>query len=650
MLKCTHIRIRDNNDYDFNVENLIKSLEAKYKVDFRCLPRWKELVQCLHVAGTDCKRRIQEARLRKKMIINKLYIQSTRPSPFELTSGLCRTASKWRKMEADLKKLKSAEALEINTEAPILTESGGTENLHPNTSISSASQRISSIELEPSKIDVEVQVELEVPGSHLPAVISTNPHKLLSPLGSHSYDIGYTRKSQFSVSEAPSESVKEEWKYLKPTSSVVCIPTPIILTSNTLDQQFVQFTVVNCAGDYMHIRFKSVMDHSSFLTAKIFPAIPKRLYPGIPVLYKLIFRLKKQEEFNSGLYFKVGGDVCDNIPPEALCIPIVSAFSKIHTVIVSETITMPPVYPWHIKRSGKYSTATIKISVMDPYYYHLHIYKRLIDLSKESDMGLSLQASGVNTQSVEEREMDYVADDATIVSMPKVENGTDSINIIESMDYIVKSIIELALNTFVFESTYLFLKPYEKLKIPVYFTKCERIGYHNSYYELELLEPETEKLIMTKTLKVFAEVLPHPIQIQPKILDMSNSPITHGYIEDHFVITNHHKLYLATIKIKLTTKMKKIINVSPMETTVPALTSVRFRVKFCSRGFMSATQEPFEDLVYFTFKIIVLGHKSVYENVPPLFYEVIAPCAVEFKKVYNEKYFKEESSLVLNLD
>lgn len=649
---CTHIRIRDTNDYDLDVENFIKSLETEYKIDFRCLPNWEYLVQRLHVAIIDGKRKIQGAHLRKNMIIEKLYMQSTRPSPFELTSRLCRTASKWRKIEMNRKNRRIPVAVELASESEsftMLVEQSQT--LHPNTIVSTESLT-SQLELtkpDPSIVEVSVGTATGqeiLPNSHLPVAIFTNPHKLISPLGSQS-SCGMSFKSLLYENEATLECVKEEWQYLTPTSSVVCIPTPIILANNTLEQQFVQFTVINCASEYMHIRFKSVMDNSIFLTTKILPAIPKRLFPGMPVVFKLFFTLKNQEEFKSGLYFKVGGDVYDDAPPEALCIPMYSEFVKMHSVMVSDTITMPPVYPWHIKRNGKYSTATVNISVNDPYTYHLHIYKRLIDLTKELEISLSVKATGPNTESEEEREVDINEDTKPILSLEKNENSSESINIVDSIDFIVKSVIELALDTFLFESTYVYLKPYEKVKIPVYFTKNEHIGYHNSYYEFELLEPETEKLIMTKTLKVFAEVLPHPIKIHPNILDMSESQVSHGYLEDHFEITNSHKL-AATIQIKLTPKMKKMFTVEPMESTVLPLSSVHFVVRFCSRDLSSV--RPNEDLVHFTFKIIVRGHKSVFENVPPFFYEVIAPCAVQFKKVYNEKYFKKEPSLVMDLD
>ncbi|KAF9424817.1 hypothetical protein HW555_000118 [Spodoptera exigua] len=222
----------------------------------------------------------------------------------------------------------------------------------------------------------------------------------------------------------------------------------------------------------------------------------------------------------------------------------------------------------------------------------------------------------------------------------RIEIQSETIFGPESIACIVKDIIELALDTFILESTYSYLKPHETAKIPVYFTKVERTGYHQCYYDLQFINTKTEDVALTKIVKVFAEVLPHPIKVHPLILDMSKSPVNHGYCEDIFVVSNTHKLYPATIKIKLTTKMKKIIYVEPMEATVAESSSVPFTVKFCSRDFLSV--KPCEDLVHFTFKIVILGYKEVYENVPPYFYEVIAPCALEFKKVYKDKFSKEK--------
>ncbi|XP_047031068.1 uncharacterized protein LOC124638215 [Helicoverpa zea] len=636
--KCTHIRIRDYNDYTTDVEKLIKSIEDEYKIDFRSLPDWKHLVKRLHVAKTDCKQKLRDARLRKSMIIDKLYIQATRPSPFELSSGLCRTASKWRKIEMELKKPKQPPiplldlmALTAAKELP--------ETPHQNTEIFSSefSTSAESIVSVPSKVNVEVQVESPVEPPRLPICISTNAHKLFPSPGSKFSRISFRSIFSETGGSVVSDSDKEEWQRLKPTKRVVCTPTPIVLKDNSLKKQSVQFTVTNCTGEFMHIRFEKVIDDSHFLKTKILPVIPKRVYPGISVVYKLIFTLKTPDEFESGLYFKVGPDVYDGAAPEAFCIPIVSAFTISRCAIMPESITFPSVYPWHFKRNDLYTTTNIEIAINDPYTYHLHIYKRVVDLARASNLILSMEPSGPRTESVRERKADKDID--TLASSSKVENNIDSLTVQEAMAFIANGIIELALDTFMFESTYLYLGPYEKTKIPVYFTKIECIGYHQNYYEFEFIDPETEIVKIRKTLKVYAEILAHPITIHPVILDMSKSPVSHGYCEDNFVVSNNHKLYPVTVKIKLTTKMKKMFYVEPMEAIIPESSCVPFAVKFCSRDFLSP--KPSEDLVHFTFKVIVLGYKAVYDNVPPFFYEVIAPCAVEFKRVYNSKYFQD---------
>lgn len=664
--KCTHIRIRDTNDYHLDIERFIKSLEKEYKIDFRTLPGWEYLVQRLHVSATDCKRRIQDAYRRKALIVEKLYMQSTRVSPFELTDGLCRTADKWSKMELDWKRTKKVSISEIQTNddsllsGPIIEEMSQT--IHPNTeNISSESEK--NAEVVESKTNVAVQAEPSAESIHLPDVIITNPHKLISPMGSQYCGLSY--RSLFSEEglTGKTESDKEEWQCLKPTSAVRCNPTPICLTDDSLSQQVIKFTLINCTCDSVFVRFKYVLDKSYFRNIKVSPVLPKKLCPGLPEVFTLIFKLVNQEEFRSGIYFKIGFDVYDNVPAESLCVPIVTEFKKQRCVIVSESVNIPPIYPWHLKRNDQHSSDYIHITLHDPFPYHLHIYKRVMDLSK--DPIVTLHADGINTELVMHDVEQQVSTEAVVnteivthktehkllehkpLETHKAESKTkasamriaERIMVHEAMASIVKVIIELALDTFMLESTYLHLQPHESTKIPVYLTKVERTGYHQCYYDLLFIDTITEEVAMKKTVKIYAEVLPHPIKVDPIILDMSKSSVKHGYCEDVFVITNTHKLYSAMIKIKLTTKMKKMFYVEPMETTIPGLCSVPFFVKFCSRDFLSV--KPSEDLVHFTFKIIIRGYKAVYENVPPYFYEIIAPCAVEFKKVYDEKYFKE---------
>ncbi|XP_022817371.1 uncharacterized protein LOC111350176 [Spodoptera litura] len=665
--KCTHIRIRDSNDYDLDIERFIKSLEKEYKVDFRTLPRWEDLVQRLHVSSTDCKRKIQDAYRRKALIVQKLYMQSTRPSPFQLTDGLCRTADKWSKMELDRKRTrKVSEVLtkDVWSESVPITEEFS-ETFHPNTENISLESG-DNAEVVESKTNIAIQAEPSIESTNLPDVIITNPHKLISPMGSQFSGLSYRSLFTEGTLTGKTESEKEEWQCFKQTSAVKCTPSPISLTNDALSQQVIKFTLTNCTCQSVFVRLKYILDKSYFRKIKILPIFQKKLCPGLPEVFTLIFKLVNQEEFKTGIYFKIGFDVYDNVPAESLCVPIISEFTKGRCVIVSENINIPPVYPWHLKTNDQYSSEYIHITLRDPFPYHLHIYKRVMDLSQEPIV--TIQADGVKTEIVTEkieqkvqtetvvntevvtRKTDktldtHKLDNKTKVSMhshflPEISSETRMAQ--EAMASIAQGIIELALDTFMLESTYLYLKPHEITKIPVYFTKVEHTGYHQSYYDFLFIDTKTEEVAMKKIVKIYAEVLPHPIKVQPVILDMSKSSVKHGYCEDIFVVSNTHRLYPAIVKIKLTTKMKKMFYVEPMKTTIPGSASVPFSVKFCSRDFLSV--KPSEDLVHFTFKIVINGYKAVYENIPPYFYEVIAPCAVEFKKVYNEKFFKEEGN------
>uniref|UniRef100_A0A2H1WAU0 SFRICE_003441 n=1 Tax=Spodoptera frugiperda TaxID=7108 RepID=A0A2H1WAU0_SPOFR len=121
-------------------------------------------------------------------------MQSTRVSPFELTDGLCRTADKWSKMELDWKRTKKVSISEIQTNddsllsGPIIEEMS--ETIHPNTeNISSESEK--NAEVVESKTNVAVQAEPSAESIHLPDVIITNPHKLISPMGSQYCGLSY---------------------------------------------------------------------------------------------------------------------------------------------------------------------------------------------------------------------------------------------------------------------------------------------------------------------------------------------------------------------------------------------------------------------------------------------------------------------------
>lgn len=658
--RCTHIRIRDNNDYNTDVENLIKEIESEFHIDFRSLHQWQNLVKRLHVAKTDCLRKIQSANLRKAEIIEKLYVESTRPSPFQLNDVLARTASKWR----DLRKPKIISVPPLTFDNAVVEEQGQGEHceenmvnddefatLHPNTENSSLDHPI----IEPVKIDAEVQHNLDSTKQttvSLPVFICTNTHKFISPPDSNISPLSFHSITYHM--EHMGETMVKEWE--PSTTAVICKPATISIISKTLEEQSLLFSLTNCTSEYLHVRFKYVTNRSFFKKIKILPKIPKRLYPGVAVVYKLIFKLQTTERFETGLYFRISRDVYYNAPTEPLLVPVLSKFGSDLRVTISEIVNIPPVYPWHVKMGpeSEHPNGVLKICIDGPSSYHLHIHKLSFDLSEESMM--SMRPNGFSTEEIKDcasllQSTINSKQSVKMEGLPDAQTEPDSSvfmeivpeNSTEMIFSIVDEIVQLALEVFVLDRTYVFMHRHLKTSIPVYFSKYEHTGYHHSYFDVDLIDSETKNLVMKKTIKVLAEVLPHPIKITPILLDMSVSPVSYGYFQDQFVVNNLHNLYPATIHIKLTTKMKKMFYIEPMKTVVPAQSSVTFAVKFCSRDYLST--KPSEDLAHFTFKIIVSGNKAVYENVPPIYYELIAPCAMEFKKVYNENYFKETDSL-----
>ncbi|KAG6452015.1 uncharacterized protein LOC115444756 [Manduca sexta] len=643
--ECHHVRIRDANNCNIDVEKFIQSIEKQYKIDFRSIPQWRESIQRLHVTTTDCKRKIQDSNRRKNLIINKICLQWSRPSPFELTDKLARTLNKWRKLPCYDRKRK----ISLKPEPEVIHSSSqleeqsveASETAHQNTEIVPSEEHIEA-KLK-ATVDSEVKTWSSPTPTHLPTSICTNPNKLISPLNSN--DSPLMKESIISTdSVLKTEMETKEWLIFKSTLGIACSPAKLTIDNKSLKRQSMKFTLTNCTTEYIHARFVCVTDESSLKLVKILPETALRLYPGIAVTFKFTFKLLQNErEFESSLYFKVGHNVLIDAPYEACHVPIFSKFKDWCHVSVSDTVSIPPVYLWHIKRGYPKGVATVCVN--DSNYYHVHIYKHVMDLAKLPDnKAMSLEVVAPTSQSLIQRIEDgEIEAQSNILAITRDEtiDENELITPADIVALVLDEIIELCLETFLFEHTYLYMQPQSKKSFPVYFVHPHHIGKHQFYYDVEFTDPKTENVVTKVPIKVFAEVLPHPIQIDPYILDMSSSPITHGICEGSFVIMNTHKLYPATIKIKLTTKMKKLFTVSPMETLVPTTSSVNFKVRTCSREFLSGKRR--EEFAIFTFKIIVNGNIAVYDNVPPIFYEIIAPCALEFKKVYNENYYKEIS-------
>lgn len=651
--ECNHFRIRDDNEYGFDVEEFLKSIENKFNVDIRKLPQWKEIIRLLHVSTTDCKLRKQESDLRKKVIIDNIYTQITRPSPWQLNDAMTRTGKKWQAIES---KRKKAQLVALNPtqgkESYVQEEYEETDEevenktaLHPNTEILASGSF--DTDLPHGKSDTETETGLDV-FPKLPIFLTINPHKHVSPLGSK--DSGFSNVSESISVEIKSKTICKEWLSFKPTSMVHCFPEQIVIKNNILKQQYLKFSLLNCTGEYLNLRYKNVTDKIRFKWERIFPETPLRLYPGIRVKFKFTFKLlpnENSEEFVSSLCFKVGHNPRLGLPTETLLLPLITQFVEDTsiTISVTETVLFTAAFPWHINANYGYPTGDVKITVKDKRHFILHVIKRAVNFVADSDISISDQAIGPNTESMVERE-EYSAagflspeftmepDRLTPSQIVKVK----SVHTIDLIGSILQEIVDLALEAFLFECTYLELHPNSTHKIQAYFTKAEHIGYHQCYYDFCFCEPDTGKTIETKTVIMLAEVLPHPIKFFPELLDMTNSPITHGFCEDQITIHNTHKVYNVTVTFKLTKKMRNLFSIRPMETVIAPESHANFSVILCSKQFKKTNKRP-EYFAYFTVKVIFSGHKAVYKNVPPFFYEIVVPCAFDFKESYNEKYF-----------
>lgn len=642
---CSHIRFRSNGVHDMNMEDFIKHIERTFAIDFRSLPEWKDLVHGLHKTFKDCTKKTQDAKFRKLLIIHKIYVEWFRPSPFILTDNLARTSKKWTMLKEYHKKrdtsvhLDSVSISNVAIYGEELNEES--ETAHPNTEIISSE----GIVLE-EKLNNDAETNLQISDSQpqicLPISLRTNLHKNVSPLNSK--DSSLSKVTVNSYDKKAKQEIKElEWLQLNQTLAVQYFPKELLIETTSFDEQCIKFSLINIISEILYVRLKYVTDKSSLKRVKIFPVTPVRLYPGVPMSFKFIFILsQKTKDFMSSIYFKVGRKVMSEILVEALCIPIVSKFNSSCLVSVSELVTIPPIYAWQMKYG--YPKAAVTVFIGDTNNYDLHIIKRIVDYTKDYDESkLSLETIAPNTESIEDRMEDSEIEcESKILTSSNAElrNEEETIDSIVITSLVFEEIVNRSLDSFWFEKSYFHIQSQTKQYVCVMFAKAERVGKHQCYYDFEFHDPETEKFLFKRTTKIFAEILPHPIQIYPKILDMSHSAVTHGFCKGIFNITNSHKIYPAMIKVKLTKKMHKIFNIKPMIVVIPTTSSVNFEVTFCSTELLLPIKK-LDNLVHFTLKIIVNGHKSIYGNLPPFFYEIIAPCALEFKKIYNKKYYKE---------
>lgn len=643
------LRIRGRYDCNKDIEEDIKELEKRYGINFKSLTQWRNIIEKINAVKLDCKKKLINAKNRKYQIIEKLYVQSYRSSPFVLTNKLSRT-SKLRKEEKinviqQMIPPKSEYSFmslhNVSVDNVILSGENYIEsNAHPNSEIVQSKDQI-------LKQDIELDSYLNNP-QYLPPVICTNPHKLLSSIRSSEIILN-NKESKIDGKDFKSEAV--EGTLSKQTKLVQCFPAKLIITSNntiqyTMTEQVLKFAVLNTSTEYVHIRLKKMSDTSYFKSFKLFPLVPVKLNPGLSKNYKFIFTPHYKinvKDISSLIYFKIRSKITEEI----LCLPIEGQFEKYNAVVVTETVNIPQVYSWQVNAKCGYPKGIVQIQVCDNTAYDLYIRKKDVNFINESVDTRSFDSLEVitpNTESLIQKTNDDEIEvhDRTLLS-PKITEmdaldimniENEALNPSDVVTLVLNDILNIVFEPFIFKNAFLRLRPKSKRIVLVYFTKAEHIGYHQCYYDLTFCDSDDN--VFVKTVKVFAEVLPHPIVIYPNILNLIESPVVFGHCKDHFTIMNTHKAHPVSITIKTTSKTNKIFQITPRIVSIPAKSNVNFNIKFCREN-INASQN-LEIMAYFTIKIIVSGHLSIYQNVPPFYYEIIAPCTNEFIKTYRIEY------------
>lgn len=577
---------------------------------------------------TDDQRRKQNENTHKELIIAKLATEFFRPSPFELTDNLVRTKKKWEKLESKAKessrkgKLSTPEKLLIQikheqeseaNESMIIKvrsdcrcQSGVSppensrasttppqETSHQNNYTSTVTSPTSDNANTNQSTNSEVDI-------NRPALIVTNVHKLISA----DSKVKISFLSTFPLPTSTNRVTEERFSCI-PSVSVFSTPPKLSVIDDHLIDQTIKFTITNGSNEYVHLKYIEVTDKAYFCYAKVCPNYSHKVYPGMSVKYKLYFKLKMRKMmFTSTLFFRVTRNrTCDR-PSEGFNVPITSDYFKTRAVDISEVVRIPPIYSWHFKKNKEdpYPTGIIEVSVNDGYSYHLYINRRPVDFSQLEDDNLS-SLSPVKFEKLEMKDMALMID----------------------------NLIKRVLDTFLLDTSYMLVKSSsKKYKIPVYLHIIERIGCHNCYCDLTFYDAYTNEFIFRKTTRIFADILPSPIEISPPMLDMSSVPIYYSFGESVFYITNNHKLFPVFIKIILSKNMKRIFRVIPMETVIPTTTTVQYQIKFTA---LDTTRSAATNKVYFAFEIAMFGPKFIYKDMPHIYYEVVAPCLQYYKQI-----------------
>lgn len=661
-VNCNNFRTRGDGIQNFNIEEIIKSIENQCDVDMNS-PKWRNVITRIQAAVIDYGHRVKDHKLRNSLILDKLQKEFTYRSPFDLTDVMARTASKWEY-------LKTLRVAKVN---PLLPES-----------IQNISSRSITTEIEEEEIP-----EIKIDDDDIKEKVGTFPTPLNSSVSSKTINNNMSSTESEICKEIINDILamieeKQKTEYVfSPIRKRLFIKSllkrsPKIIKICSSQQYNLTLKLKNCANHTALIQYQPLIEMSTFKHISVLPAIPVKLFPGIAYTFKLTFELVNPQDFVSNIKFHVQypANSMTLLNPYEYYVPIVSLLDqklKYRSVTVPEMIVIPPIYSWQVNNKSElyeypFGSSDVSVDTDDTHSYYVRIVKREVDIASDdagdengsNEFNITSPTSAVHN--IDDEIKDYslpkmlelpsdVHNEPIRSSSVPLKRGksttpkksvsniptTSNPDIPNEVLQLIVNVVERAMDVFVFDKTYLFLKSGETKLVRVYFIHVHHIGCHNCYYDFNFYDSESNKLIFTKTTRVFADIMPHPIQITPDTLDMTNTPITFGKCVNSFVITNTHYAYPVNIRIVTSAKMKKLLKIQPMKSVILQKKSAKFVVSLCPNN---EDEFVIEDslFVLFTVKIVISGYASAYKNITPIYYDIIAPGIHEYENVYHKKY------------
>lgn len=648
-VSSNNLRIRGDTIPNLDAEKFIKAIEIQCDIDIATSPRWRDVITRIEAVVIECKRRVKDHKLRNSLILQQLQKEFTYVSPFNLTDILARTARKWER-------LKTQRVIKLD---PIMSES-----------IQSISSKITNPKMEEEEIpeitllfdeaDVKEKEDTFMPPLNIYTISSDSTNYDISPVRSKVYK--EIIKRNVTMRRVSDNSKSAPNRRLLNTNIIKSSPKNIIISSTT--DQILEFKLKNCALQMLMIQYHSLTEKSQFQRVAVLPAIPVKLVPGITYTFKLIFKLWSEQDFTTKIKFLVKYSASTQY--FEYFVPIISLQEKklkYRSVKVSEIIVIPKIYSWQLKNKSTiyeypFGISELSINTKDTHFYYVRIVKREMDIASYDDNDTMI-SNEVNTPTtvLQNVEDEIRASTPSEVLSPKltsdphkglksfIDTTMSYLDVSNEMSQLVNEAVECAMDVFVFEKTNLFLKSGETKSVRVYFTQIDNIGCHNCFYDFKFYDYESNELIFTKTTRVFADIMPHPIQVMPDELDMTDTPIIFGHCINSFVLTNNHYVYPVNIRIETSAKMQKLLKIEPIQTVILPKKSAKFVVNFCISDWEPVIEELGDDdltnqdqyFVQFTIKILISGYAAVYKNISPIYYNITAPCIHEYEYVYRKK-------------